>query len=111
MTTKAWSILTPALREDAQAIKAEVDAGLAELMCWGGEFFTVTRSEETSRGLEMVLIAAAGKNAVKHCTNIEKAAKRAGYTSIRYHTQHVGLNRLVKSLEFTLLERVYQKNI
>ncbi|PHR87956.1 MAG: hypothetical protein COA78_36795 [Blastopirellula sp.] len=107
----AWDVLTPALRGDAQSIKSDVDSGRAELMNWGGEFFTVTRSEETSRGTEMVLIAAAGKNAVKWCTEIEQVAKRAGYSSIRYHTQHAGLNRLVKSLNFQLLERVYQKDI
>lgn len=106
-----WDILVPALRDDAPAIKAEVNNGTAELMSWGDEFFTVTRSEKTSRGVEMVLIAAAGKNAVKWCTQIEQVAKNAGYNSIRYHTQHKGLNRLVKSLNFQLLEKVYQKDI
>ena len=109
--TNPWDILDAALRDDAVVIKAEVTNGTAELMSWGNEFFTVTRSEETSRGLEMVLIAAAGKNAVKWCTQIEQVAKQAGYQSIRYHTQHKGLNRLVKSLNFQLLETVYQKDI
>ena len=106
-----WEVLKPALREDEAIIREQVASGEAELSSWGNEFLTITRTEKTSRGTEMVLVAAAGKNAVKHCIEIEKAARRAGFDSIRYHTQHKGLNRLVKCLDFSLMEKVYQKDL
>lgn len=85
--TRAWQLLAPTLEDDLRTIQSEVAQGVAHLIEWGdGEFFTVVRPESYATGNELVIVAAAGKNAPKHTAIIHELAKKQGFKSIRFHT-------------------------
>ncbi|MDR8523843.1 hypothetical protein [Shewanella fidelis] len=67
-------------------IISEVEQGAARLFCADRECYFVLRGETDFSGRELVIVAMAGKNAVKHTKEIHQRAKRAGYQTIRLHT-------------------------
>ncbi|WP_227992813.1 hypothetical protein [Shewanella sp. YLB-07] len=69
-----------------RTIQREVSQGVAQLIEWAGEFYTVVRSENAANGAELVIVAAAGKNSLPHLQHINQLAKSQGFASIRLHT-------------------------
>ncbi len=82
--TKAWATLMPALGDDLRTIISEVHQGVAQLFCIDNELYAVLRVEPDIK--ELVIVAAAGKNCVKHTREIHNRAKQAGLKTVRLHT-------------------------
>ncbi|QBF84730.1 hypothetical protein EXU30_00075 [Shewanella maritima] len=83
---KAWTTLAPALGIDLHEISQEVTQGVSHLFCSDNEFYFVLRKECRATGPELVIVAAAGKNATKHVSEIHLKAKADGFKSVRLHT-------------------------
>jgi hypothetical protein len=86
VTRLIWRLLASALGDDLLAVQQEVASGRAVLTRWNNEFFVVLRDEKTDLGKELVIVAAAGKNSLKHLVDISQQAKAQNYQSIRLHT-------------------------
>ena len=97
--------LRDTLLDDAAAIVQMVERGVAEL--WrinGGESHLVTRIE----GGELVVMCYQGRDAVGIALVVERAARRRGIQSVRFHTNRPALQRLLSRFGFVEIERVYQ---
>ena len=81
-----WQQLEAALGDDLAEIQQEVAIGRSLLTSWGNEFFAVLRDEQSAKGKELVIVAAAGKHSQKHTAEIMRLAKSQGYYSVRLHT-------------------------
>lgn len=86
VSQRAWRLLAPTLGDDLRIIQREVLQGVAQLIQWAEEFYTVVRSEDSATGAELVIVAAAGKNSLLHLQQINALAKAQGFVSIRLHT-------------------------
>ncbi|WP_351001089.1 hypothetical protein [Shewanella sp. TB7-MNA-CIBAN-0143] len=89
-------------------IQSEVNQGAAQLIAWGdNEFFTVLREEIAASGKELVIVAAAGKNSIKHLDLIHKQAAAQGFASVRLHTMRPdSMLRMGKSLGYQKAETI-----
>lgn len=81
---EAWTTLAPACGRDLRIIESEVRTGMAHLFCFDDEYFAVIRPE-CDIG-ELVIVAGAGKNCVKHTETIHRNAKLDGFKTVRLHT-------------------------
>lgn len=81
---EAWTTLAPACGRDLRIIEREVRTGVAHLLCFDDEYFAVIRPE-CDIG-ELVIVAGAGKNCVKHTATIHQKAKLDGFITVRLHT-------------------------
>lgn len=108
LTRAAWSAdaeagLMPAAFGDMAIIRAEVQAGQADLWRLGGsaDGWLVTRQEDG----ELVLMCGAGKNAagvIRHCLEV---ARKNGLT-VRAHIRRPGMQRIYERAGFRLREWV-----
>ena len=111
-TNEAAAGLAVALGIDLPIIAEQVKAGICELWRVGENGYVVTRFELLPEP-ELVLVAgegfADGANgyieSVKAFCNV---AANAGAKSVRIHTERGGIGRLIKSIGFSEVERVYK---
>jgi hypothetical protein len=84
---------------ELQAIRGEVLRGISWL--WeidNGASYMVTRGEPG----ELVCVAYEGENVRTAAEFILAAAARSGYPSVRFHTQHKALLRMLQDLQPTI---------
>jgi len=103
-----------ALRGDLVLLKEQVKQGIAQL--WEinseiGKSWMISRVEEHNDQRELVICCYEGCDLKTVAPIIYKCAECQGFTSIRFHTQRKGLNRLVVDLGFTPYETVYKKQL
>lgn len=75
--------------------------------CWkikNGQAYMLTRNH----GLELVICCMEGEKLYEITAGIIEAAKKSGFTSIRFHTKRPALARLIKA-DVELVEYVYRK--
>ena len=72
------------------------------------EGYLVTRVEQTDTGLEMVLVAATGKNARPVIRWAMELARKHGFESIRTHITRPGLQRIYEAEGWTERERILE---
>ena len=101
--------LDQTLRNDTEALKTQVNSGIAELWHIDGHSWMISRVEDYGDKKELVICCYQGKDLLTIGEEIIKAAKQQGLHSIRFHTQRKGLNRLLKPFGFRYLETVYHK--
>lgn len=106
-----WSLeaqraLKPACRGDDEIIKQQVLNGESNLY-QGDDGFVVLRGE----GLELVIVAGAGKQAKNFYNEITCLAKNSGFKSLRTHVVRRGLMRILERSGFDEAERVYRKRL
>ncbi len=99
--------------EDTEIIKASVESGAAHLyhMIGGGvDLWVVTRGEESSCGLELVVCCVGGFGMKKAGEAIKSVAIQNGFNSIRYHSKNAAVQRLYEKygIAGVELERVYR---
>lgn len=101
--------LTPALGDYSADILGEIKRG--ESMIWEiGNTLYVVRIERDSQGLEMVVVVAVGANIKETAKRLIEQAHNIGCYSVRFHTSHKGLARLI-ALPFEEVERVYRLDV
>ena len=108
-TAEAERGLNQTLRDDTEALKQQVNSGIAELWRINGDSWMISRVEQYADKNELVVCCFQGKDLLTIGTEIIGAAKEQGLHSIRFHTQRKGLNRLLKPFGFRYLETVYHK--
>lgn len=92
---------------DLDAIAQEIALNISEL--WRiGQAYVVTRIETYDGYKELVVVCMQGEDAKKASAQLVNIAKHSGMASIRFHTQHKGLERLLKSFAPVEVERVYK---
>lgn len=104
---QAAPYLTKSLSGDDQVLRQQCDAGIAQ--CWrlqGGQAYMLTRSEKK----ELVVCCFEGKNLGEVISGVIFAAKRCGFTSIRFHTKRPAILKLLKQ-EFSLVENIYRRKL
>jgi len=96
-------MLRPTFGPDEPLIEADVKAGIAH--CWRiGQAAMITRRE----GSELVVMCLAGKGLRQIAPAICEAARRAGCSTIRFHTKRPGMWRLLREVGAELREYVFE---
>lgn len=118
VTKQQWSKdaaegLKLSLAGDLQAIADEVQAGIAELWSVGGHGYVITRFEINGGKKELVLVAGEGfkKDGIGYIESVKafcNIAAAAGAETVRAHSSIKGIGRLLQSIGFNELERVYR---
>jgi hypothetical protein len=112
---KHWSAeaeygLRDTLRDCGDLLEQQIESGIAELWEIGGHSWMITRAEYwPDRKPELVICCYQGRDLATIGEQIVDSAKANGFGSIRYHTPHKGLNRLLKKFDFEFLETVYMR--
>jgi len=114
---KPWSEeaaqgLGETLRDCGDLLREQVENGIAELWLIEDHSWMITRTEYfPSRKPELVVCCYKGQDLNTVTKVILDTAIKNGFGSIRYHTRHKGLNRLVQDLGFEFMETIYHKQI
>lgn len=105
-----YQTFKPAMVGDDAAIMRDVVSGRA----WA---YQVNQGNITNYwivrpdGRQLVIVCCVGKH-IQHAAKLMyQAAKQAGFTSARFHTQRPGLARLMQSWGPTFVEHVYRVEI
>ena len=102
--------LDKTFRGAKELFRAQIKNKTAQLWQIEHDSWMITRVEkEGNEKPELVVCCFQGKNLRQVTQKIVSSAKAQGFGSIRYHTQHKGLNRLLKGYEFEPLETVYRR--
>ncbi len=100
------------MRDCEDLLRAQVERGIAELWRVGGHSWMITRTEYfPTRKPELVVCCYKGRGLKAATQIILDTAKKQGFSSVRFHTQRKGLNRLIQEADFQLMETVYYKNL
>ena len=105
-----WDDVRDRLQEtfegDEQDIKADVLAGIAE--CWEvGSAALIARMD----GQELVLMCLAGSDLKEIAPAIMQAARKAGATTMRFHTKRQALGRLLRVFGFEQSEVIFRADL
>lgn len=102
--------LSDALGSDSQAIRADVEAGLATLWRVKGHGYFITRLEQFGSKSELVLVAWQGRNTGPLINYLKDVCVRQGINSMRFHTSRPEkvVTRFVKKWGFEPVETVYK---
>ncbi len=101
---EAAHFLRPALGNDEEFIKNEVERGASVLWCVVGCGWVVTRLEDQ----ELVFVAGVGKKAREVIRLFMKNKKKLNFKTCRIHSARVGMGRYLKSIGFEEVEKVYR---
>ena len=102
--------LSETLRDGGELLRQQVESGVAELWEIDSHSWMITRAEAwPDHKPELVICCYQGRDLTTIGKAIVASAKTQGFGSIRYHTRHKGLNRLLKPFEFEFLETIYQR--
>jgi len=110
----AWSDqaakkLDAALSGAASQIQHEVESGISELWLIDNGSYLVTRLENNhDKTQELVFVAGAGKNSLEIILYFKNIAKKMGVQTMRLHSSHKGMARLIKPAGFAPVETVYK---
>lgn len=107
-SNEAEHMLAPALGADAEAIGGQVRSEVAHL--WHAPLsgsWMITRVD----GLELVVVAYAGRGARAAFRQVYAHAKAAGLRSVRFHTQHAWLIDLIADWQPEPLEYVVRVKV
>lgn len=105
--SELWRIKSAAM-DDYDHICDQVNAGQMEFFAVGQCYF-VTFAEPNIK--ELVIACAEGEGVKQAADVIYQAAKHKGYKTIRFHTYHKGLHRLVNQYPWRQGETIYRLDI
>lgn len=92
---------------DVEAMRGEVESGVAELWRCNGDSWLVTRIE----GVELVLVSFVGRNSRAMFRACVDKARTHGLTSIRLHTQKPWIIELFRDYHPAPVEYVVRFNL
>lgn len=92
---------------DFHALRERVKNGEAEFFKLGRCHF-VTCEEVSASGRELVVLCAEGKGVKQSASVLYDLARKGRFDSIRFHTKHKGISRLISHLPFKPVETVYK---
>ena len=100
------------LRDCGELLRQQVESGVAELWEIDDHSWMITRVEHwPHQKPELVICCYQGRDLHTVGKAIVASAKAQGFGSIRYHTRHKGLNRLLKDFQFDYLETIYMRGL
>ena len=104
--------LAPALDDDADEIRRQVEAGEAELFLIPGRGWLVTRIEKPAgQPPVLVLVAGAGRDLHAVVDEFKKLAARNRMGRIRAHSSRPGMARMLGAHGFRPVETVYAMEV
>lgn len=104
--------LSETLRDCKPLLIEQIESGTAQLWEIDGHSWMITRVEHwPNQPPELVICCYQGSDLNSVGEKIVASAKAQGFGSLRYHTRHKGLNRLLKAFEFEFLETVYLRKL
>jgi hypothetical protein len=62
-------------------------------------------------GSELVIVCAEGRNLLKAAPKITQAARKAGFSTMRFHTERPALARLLNNYGFYEAERIFRARL
>ncbi len=108
-----FSLLKNSLRGDGRILKTQCENGRAQAIHIsdgeGIDLWSIMRREQKDGYAELVICCIEGKGLRKAAPVIEKWAADNGHETIRFHTQHKGLHKLLNNFE--VQEVVYSKRL
>lgn len=108
-TAEAEAGLGESLRDDRDILKAEVDAGRADIFFVSPDTWMLTRLDPvTGKAPELVVCCFRGSRAKEITRLIVERAKARGLSGVRFHTNRKGIPRMVREFGFEFVEAVYQ---
>ncbi|MGH1374596.1 MAG: hypothetical protein ACRBBW_21345 [Cellvibrionaceae bacterium] len=109
---EAATYLRRELAPDENAIRAEVDAGIASLWFIEGHGWLITRVDVEADGTaELVLVAIRGQDVGPVVERAKQLAQESGIPSIRFHSSRRGAEKFVAPLGFEPVETVYRYEV